>query len=245
VLETLSIIAEAFDATCTMKRNRQRRKQRLPEKTPRHNEQDNVATEPRCDKDEKDRLTTTPSAPDSKRLMRTRVSWLKENFFTWLFRVFTLISVSYLVYDRIYETGVLIQSPASDPNDPFLFPFSITNMSHIFTLREIKWRCEFPFRTYDRVNRMNGSPANIYEDISNVSGTVKELAPGGVLNFSCGHPLGNSQLFPFEDIKVLIYVDYNTNILWLHTLHRSPSEQFTWAGTAERPQWIRGQLPER
>jgi hypothetical protein len=172
------------------------------------------------------------------------ISWLKSNFFTWLFRLFTLISVSYLVYDRIYETGALIQSPASDPNDPFLFPFSITNMSHIFTLRDIKWRCEFPFRTYDRVNRINGMD-NIYEDMSNVSGTTKELLPGDVLNVSCGHPLGNTQLFPFQNIKVLIYVDYDTNILWLHTLHRSPSEQFTWAGTAERPQWIRGQLPDR
>jgi hypothetical protein len=149
-----------------------------------------------------------------------------------------------LAYDRFYETGALIQSPASDPNDPFLFPFSITNMSHISTLQDIKWRCEFPFRTYDRVNRVNGMD-NIYENMSNVSGTTKELPPGGVLNVFCGHPLGNTQLFPFQHISVRIYVDYNTNILWLYTLHRNPTEQFTWAGTADRPQWIRGQLPER
>jgi hypothetical protein len=227
-----------------MKRNSRRGKQRPPEKTLRHPEQDNVANELRRDNEEEARLTTTTPASDSKRLMRTCFSWLKANFFTWLFRVVTLLSFTYLVLDRIYETGALIQSPASDPNNPFLFPFSITNMSHIFTLRDIKWRCEFPFRTYDRVNRMNGNPDIIYEDMSNVSGTTKELPPGGVLNVSCGHPIGNRQLFPFENIKVLIYVDYNTNILWLYTLHRSPSEQFTWAGTAERPQWIRGQLPE-
>jgi hypothetical protein len=237
----------SFHATCTMKRNRQRRKQHPPEKTPQHIEQNNVANDLRRDKEKEARLTTMPptSAPrDSKRLMGTCFVWLKKNLINLIFRVFTLLSFTYLVLDRIYETGALIQSPASDPNDPFLFPFSITNMSHIFTLRDIKWRCEFPFRTYDRVNPMNGSPANIYEDMSNVSGTTKELPPGGVLNVSCGHPLGNTQLFPFENIKVLIYVDYNTKILWLYTLHRSPSEQFTWAGTAERPQWIRGQLPE-
>ena len=45
-----------------------------------------------------------------------------------------------------------------------------------------------------------------------------------MLNVSCGHPLGNTQLFPFQHISVLIYVDYNTNILWLYTLHRSPSD---------------------
>jgi hypothetical protein len=229
-----------------MKRNSRRGKQRPPEKTPRHTEQDNVANELGRDNQEEARLTTTPPtlAPgDRKRLARTCFAWLKGNFFTWLFRVVTLLSFTYLVLDRIYETGALIQSPAFDPNDPFLFPFSITNMSHIFTLRDIKWRCKFPFRTYDRVNPVNGSD-NIYEDLSNVSGTTKELPPGGVLNVSCGHPLGNTQLFPFQNIKVLIYVDYNTNILWLYTLHRNPAEQFTWAGTAERPQWIRGQLPE-
>ena len=230
-----------------MKRNRQQRKQRPPEKTPRHNEQDNVANNTRRDKEEEARPTATLPAsapPDSKRLTRTCFAWLKGNLINLIFRGFTLLSFTYLILDRIYETGALIQSPASDPKDPFLFPFSITNMSHIFTLRDIRWRCEFPFRTYDPLNRINGSPANIYDDISNVSGTLTELSPGGVLNFSCGHPLGNSQLFPFQNIKVVIYVDYNTNILG-YPLHRSPSEQFTWIGTAERPQWIRGQLPDR
>jgi hypothetical protein len=224
-------------------RNRNRH---LPKKAPLHDKQGTPLNEPSHNKGEERPPITSPPiiAPYPKRLGRAFLTWLKANFFTQLFRVFTLISVSYLVYDRIYETGALIQSPASDPNDPFLFPFSITNMSHIFALRDIEWRCKFPFRTYDRVNLMDGNPDNIFENISNVSGTSKELPPGGVLNVSCGHPLGNTQLFPFQDIKVLIYVNYNTNILWLHTLHRSPSEQFTWAGTAERPQWIRGQLPD-
>jgi hypothetical protein len=177
-------------------------------------------------------------------LGRLSLAWLRANFFTWLFRIFTLISVGYLVYDRFYETGALIQSPASDPLNPFLFPFSITNMSHIFTLRNIKWRCEFPFRTYDRLLPWSGSPANIYQDIGMVSGTKDELSPGGVLNISCGHPLGNTDFFPFQSIKVLIYMDYDTNVPWPYPIHRSPHEQFTWIGTAEKPQWIRGQLPE-
>jgi hypothetical protein len=226
--------------------NRHRNRNRhLPKKPPLDDNQGASLNEPSHNKGEECQPIASPPiiASFPKRLEHAFLTWLRANFFTWLFRLFTFISVSYLVYDRIYETGALIQSPASDPHDPFLFPFSITNMSHIFTLRDIKWRCEFPFRTYDRLNPINGSPANIYEDMGNVSGTTKELPPGDVLNFSCGHPLGNTQLFPFQNIRVLIYVDYNTNILWLHTLHRSPSEQFTWAGMAERPQWIRGQLP--
>jgi hypothetical protein len=65
-------------------------------------------------------LLTVPSY-----LVQVSLAWLKENFLTWLFRLFTLISVGYLVYDRFYETGALIQSPASDPKNPFLFPFQL------------------------------------------------------------------------------------------------------------------------
>jgi hypothetical protein len=173
-----------------------------------------------------------------KRILSISLAWFRNNFFVWLFRIFTLVSVVYLVYDRVYETGALILSPASDPKNPFLFPFSITNMSHIFTLRDIKWECSFPFRTYDRRNGNN----NIFDDVGNVAGTSKELPPGGTLNFACGPPMG--QLPPPQILKVIIKVDYNTRILWFYTLHRSPSEQFTWAGGAERPQWIRGQLPQ-
>ena len=190
----------------------------------------------------KNRFTTALLAVRSC-LPRVSPAWL----FNSLLQVLTLISALYLAYDWFYETGALIQSPASDPKNPFLFPFSITNMSHIFTLRNIKWRCQFPFRTYDRILPWNGSPANIYDNIGIIasSGVKNELSPGDVLNIPCGHPLGNMELFPFEDIKVLIYVDYDTNIPWLWPIHRSPHEQFTWIGTAETPQWIRGQLPER
>jgi hypothetical protein len=166
--------------------NRHRNRNRhLPKKPPLDDNQGASLNEPSHNKGEECQPIASPPiiASFPKRLEHAFLTWLRANFFTWLFRLFTFISVSYLVYDRIYETGALTQSPASDPHDPFLFPFSITNMSHIFTLRDIKWRCEFPFRTYDRLNPINGSPANIYEDMGNVSGRLKNCLRVTCLTF--------------------------------------------------------------
>src|SRR4051794_24409461 len=58
-----------------------------------------------------------------------------------LWRAAAAISVGYLVFDRIYETNATMASPASDPNEPFRMPFSITNNSHIFALKNLSWTC--------------------------------------------------------------------------------------------------------
>jgi hypothetical protein len=57
------------------------------------------------------------------------------------FRLATLISVGYLVYDRIYETEASLSAPISTANHPPDFIFAITNNSHLFKIYEIQWRC--------------------------------------------------------------------------------------------------------
>jgi hypothetical protein len=83
--------------------------------------------------------TEEPSAPPG--LARAAARWVakwvwfdKSQLVTWLFRLFTVLSVLYLVYDRIYETSLTTSSVASDPNDAFKYPFSINNNSHLFSI---------------------------------------------------------------------------------------------------------------
>jgi hypothetical protein len=64
-----------------------------------------------------------------------------KTFVNIFFRLATLVSVGYLVADRIYETNASISSPAPDPRNPLDSPFTITNNSHIFTIRNVEWYC--------------------------------------------------------------------------------------------------------
>jgi hypothetical protein len=86
--------------------------------------------------------TEAPSAPPG--LARVVACWLakwiwfdRSHLVTWLFRFFTVLSVSYLVYDRLFETILTISAAASDPKDAFKYPFSINNNSHLFSVSEL------------------------------------------------------------------------------------------------------------
>src|ERR1700733_13395967 len=56
-----------------------------------------------------------------------------------VWRLATAISVGYLVFDRIYETSVTVTAPVPDARRPFEFPFSITNNSHLWSIRNVAW----------------------------------------------------------------------------------------------------------
>jgi hypothetical protein len=175
------------------------------------------------------------------RALRSIFCWIwqkNELIWTWFFRLLTLMSVGYLVYDRIYETGVSISSPASDPKNPFAFPFSITNNSHIFTVEKIYWRCRFPG------NRISVNPNGgtiWYENVATVGGTKSEISPGGILNISCLEP--GKPWLDYQNVTVVIEMGYKTYIFGVFPLHRDRAETFTWFVNADRPQWVRGALP--
>jgi hypothetical protein len=142
--------------------------------------------------------------------------WLdKSQLVTWLFRLFTVLSVLYLVYDRIYETDLSATSVASDPNDAFKYPFSINNNRHLNMTRDL---IRF------------GAGANL------------SIPAGQNLNIGCNpySVISVEQKSKITSAVIGILLLYDVDILWFHW-HRVPSPAFfTWVGDASNPQWVRG-----
>lgn len=150
----------------------------------------------------------------------------------------TLLSVSYLVYDRIYETDATISAPASDPNFPFTFPFSITNNSHVFAIRNVTWTCQYIKLLWGNDNQIT--------DSREIRGSVSEILPGHNLNFDCA-AIGPTSRFIRSDkahvsaAEIQIAVTYEASLFGLFGLSRHPSPtKFTWFSDAANPQWVKG-----
>jgi hypothetical protein len=160
-----------------------------------------------------------------------------EGVAVWLWRIPTLLGVVWLVYDRVYEADATLSAPASDPTFAFEFPFAITNNSHIFTIRNVKWTCN-----HIRTKWANGGGDNNQA----VAGTVTAIEPGGTLNFDCSLVGPNSHVLRMPKVKideaiVRINISYDADLFGWFRLHRTPSSvTFTWWGDASNPQWIRG-----
>jgi hypothetical protein len=158
-------------------------------------------------------------------------TWKKhDGVAAWTFRLLTLISFGYLIYDRIFETSATISSVASDPNNPFYFPFSITNNSHIFTLRDIQWTCAVVSAKTNNITLTNVS--------FGFTDHASEILPGDVLNISCKRAIVG--LPPVTQLVMSIDVVYDTKLLGIYSLTRCPKTLFTWTADASNPQWIRG-----
>jgi hypothetical protein len=165
------------------------------------------------------------------RSLRIAGKWIREkDYYVNLgFRIATAVSVGYLVYDRLYETSAVVNVSASDPKSPFLFPFTITNISHLFEIHNLRWSCDF----YD----MTGSISNL--EMTAAHGTQTKIRPGQTINVSCG-----MNQFPnaiFETGTVRITISYTAEIFGIYSWGRVPEPaRFTWVGSASNPQWIRG-----
>jgi hypothetical protein len=161
--------------------------------------------------------------------------WLdKSQLVTWLFRFFTVLSVGYLVYDRLFETILTVSTAASDPKNAFKYPFSINNNSHLFSVSGLRWRCLISMKTE--------LPDLNYHDNEIGFGTNSSIQAGQNLNITCD-PTGRIQI----EIKpviitavIQILLSYDVHILG-YNWHISPNPtQFTWIGSASNPQWVRG-----
>jgi hypothetical protein len=188
----------------------------------------------------------TPSTPTNPRplsrglhLIWTPARWVRNNpgrvgrgVWSGVFRIATLLSVGYLVFDRLYETSATIYSPASDPNNPFFYPFTVANNSHIFALYDIKWNCIY--------GRMITSADDVIEHGLEQNGIMKYLAPGGLINIDCKRSLQ----FPHQKIKeakIFIGVSYDVNVFGIFRWHRQPeATPFFWYGIVPNPKWIKG-----
>ena len=177
-----------------------------------------------------------PPPPPLNQPRKSRSSRIAEISMTWLFRLFTVVSISYLVYDRYYETNAIITSSASDPANPFFFPFSLTNSSHLFHLKNIDWACQLVRVDYEGNGRLNG-PTII--DNSQKS----DLAPGQVTNIFCNRN-GIQVDSKVIDAVVRMQANYDVDVFGIFNLHRqSDIVTFNWLSspTEARRQWLKGE----
>jgi len=180
--------------------------------------------------------TSAPAEP-----VRALAGWLthwvwfdKSQLVAWLFRLFTVLSVFYLVYDRIYDTSLTASIVASDPNDAFKYPFSINNTSRIFSISNIQWNCILISIKSERLS-MDRSLIGF--------GTKLSIPPGQNLNIGCNpysimHFEGSPKI---TTAVIQILLLYDVDILRIIHWHRVPAPTlFTWFGDASNPQWVRG-----
>ena len=161
-----------------------------------------------------------------------------------VFRLFTLLSVGYLVYDRVYETDASISVQASDPNDAFEFPFSINNNSHLFSISNIHWNVIM----IHALGNISGSPLAHFGRNEFDNGTVSMIDPGRNLNlkFDILSPTSpyiktQGEKWKFTDAELELSLVYDVNLFGLYNWTRHPTPtRFTWIGDATNPQWIRG-----
>jgi hypothetical protein len=157
------------------------------------------------------------------------------------FRLATLISVGYLVFDRIYETGATIFSPTSDPKSPFLFPFTITNNSHLFHIHNVVWDC-----VAIHIETEHGTTLDRGQFLY---GSQTQIGPGQSLNISC-NPIGPTSHIinindPIVEASIAIGLKYDSDIFGVYLWRRSPAPtRFTWMSKATTPQWIKGNFAQ-
>lgn len=156
-----------------------------------------------------------------------------------LWRLAAVLGVGYLVFDRIYEISATVSSPASDPNDQFRLPFTITNNSHIFSIRHISWLCT--------TVTVDTDPPNTIANNKTSRGTESILAPGQAINFDCNVAGPTSHSIKILENKIIgatleISFSYDADLFgWLW--HRAPPPtRFTWASNSTSSQWIRGKI---
>jgi hypothetical protein len=167
--------------------------------------------------------------------IRQHPSKVARSLWSGVFRVATLISVGYLVYDRLYETGASIETIASDPADPLLFPFSVTNNSHVFWMHQVKVACEYRSLLFEKNSHF------VYD--SYVSSSVPQEIPiGTALLYSCRGPTPKLAL---KSGELGISISYETNIMnlyrWVHANTTYPTK-FTWYSAPTSARWIKGVL---
>lgn len=157
--------------------------------------------------------------------------WFKRNkIMDLVFRCFTLLSVGYLVWDRVFETEVTISSPASDPHDPFKFPFSLSNNSHIFTIRNLDWSCQVVHMNVGAITFDNVSAGN--------SDHSTEIPPGRTLVVPCKSLYKGP---PPTNLSLQINVLYDVRVFGIIPYLRCRSEIFRWHDEASNPTWIKGE----
>jgi hypothetical protein len=138
--------------------------------------------------------------------------------------------IAYLVYDTYFQTEATISSVASDPKNPFYLPFSVANNSHIFPIRDVKWRCIIDYLVNDK-------NMAVMESAVAGSGEQAEILPNGILNIDCS---GFYIAPPIMEARIFIELSYKTSVFGWHLPRKPPPTEFNWYGRFANPQWIKG-----
>ena len=119
------------------------------------------------------------------------------------------------------------------------FSFSITNNSHVFTIRNVRWACE-PIEIRWPVDVVVKGGGYL------ISGTSDAIGPGQVLNFDCAFAGPNSSTIRANKVVVekavmRLSLEYDADFFGVFSLHRRPPPtMFVWFADASNPQWIKG-----
>jgi hypothetical protein len=165
--------------------------------------------------------------------------WILRKLADVFWRAATLLSVGYLVYDRIYEADATLAASASDPNFAFEFPFTITNNSHVFAIRDVNWSCQYLRIKWGSDNTIDRSQA--------INGSANVIGPGKNLNIECSilgpksHVIRTPDKQHIDEAVIKISLAYRAELFGIFSLQRHPEPTtFTWFADASNPQWIKG-----
>jgi hypothetical protein len=162
----------------------------------------------------------------------------------WFFRILTLMSVGYLVFDRLYETSVTVSAPVPNALKAVAFPFAITNNSHLFAVKNVEWQCIAAHLMTDTREPV--------ENTTLVSGSTTEIRPGETINVNCNRPhtpRGTGQIIgttgQLVEGRMVIRVRYNVKIFGVFSWTRYPAPtEFNLFTDGTPPRWIRGRFAE-
>lgn len=158
----------------------------------------------------------------------------------WLFLFLTLLSIAYLVFDRIYETSATITTPVPHAINPFTFLFSITNNNHLFEIRNLVWGCRADYLDTTLHDKFTNSTLG--------SGIRRTIPPGGILNIDCNKNGSVNIMSGGGKVikgRMSIKISYDAIIFRILPWHISPpATKFTLFTEGINPRWVRGEFAQ-
>jgi hypothetical protein len=137
-----------------------------------------------------------------------------------------LVGLAFHISDAYSKTDASLSSVASDPNDPFLIPFSAASSSHLWN---VSWTCTIDFLQNNKYilvrDGITGSDPK--------SPRKAEIWPNVPLNVDC---TGFRLPPPFVAGRILIELSYDASVIFFPIHRAPPPTEFN----LYRGQWIKG-----
>lgn len=174
-------------------------------------------------KEPKSPLKQSPSPLQASRLRRF-AAYISNH------PVILLVGVVVL-FGTIFDWVVLafyspdIEVSGSDPASPFVFPFSVTNESWIFPMKDIDWRCS--------VEHMQAEGVTLDKVSIGMMDMHPSIGAGDIVNYSC--PVMNPGV-PVSSLTMDVSIKYTFLGIW----RRVQTQPFIWIVDNQQSKWIKG-----